>query len=247
MIFDFGVIMILAGATWGLVGGCDGEDRGHGGERSATQIVKIGGPGGVKGKVLFHGTPPVMSAISNEPCHAGAGSLVEETVVVNENATLKNAIVFLSGVAAGDGSTASPALLDQVNCQYVPHVIGVQTNQPLRIRSSDPTLHNVHYAPQQNPAKNFGMTQPGAEQLVKFAAAEFIRVKCDVHPWMTAYIGVFDSPWFAVTGDDGSFELNGIPAGTYTLAAWHEKFGQQQQEIVVGDERVSKEFIYKMP
>jgi len=197
------------------------------------------GSGAVKGSVKFIGTPPVMADIANQPCHAEAGPLKEETVVVNENGTLANVFVYLADVPASDGSSREPALLDQIDCRYVPHAVGVQVGQTLRIRSSDPTLHNVHYTAERNTPANFGLTVKGAERSVKFDAAEFLRVKCDVHPWMTAYIGVFDSPFYAVTSDtDGGFEIPNVPAGKYRLVAWHERYGQIEQPVELKDDGV---------
>ncbi|MEO6436031.1 MAG: hypothetical protein ABIP55_09745, partial [Tepidisphaeraceae bacterium] len=193
----------------------------------------------IKGSIKFIGTPPARAAIANEPCHAAASPLKDETVVVNDNATLANVFVYLADAPASDGSSREPALLDQVNCQYVPHAAAVQAGQPLQIRSSDPTLHNVHYNATKNAPANFGLTVKGAERIVKFESAEFIRVKCDVHPWMTAYVGVFDSPFFGVSSaTDGAFEIVKVPAGKYRLVAWHEQYGQVEQAVEVKDDGV---------
>jgi plastocyanin len=151
---------------------------------------------------------------------------------------LANVFVYLAGVAASDGSDREPALLDQKDCRYVPHAVGVQVGQTLRVRSSDPgTLHNVHYNPDRNPPANFGLTSAGDERKVTFGQApEFIRVRCDVHPWMNAYIGVFDSPFFAVTGESsGMFEIGKVPAGDYKLVAWHERYGTIERAVKVKD------------
>ena len=197
----------------------------------------------------FTGTPPVMGEIANQPCHEGAKPLKEETVVVNPNGTLANVFVYLADAPASDGSSREPALLDQVDCQFVPHAVGVQVGQALRIRSSDPTLHNVHYTAQHNTPANFGLTVKGAEKSVRYVAHEFLRVKCDVHPWMTGYIGVFDSPFFAVSNTkDGSFQIPKVPAGKYKLTAWHERYGQMEQAVEVKDDQaVDVTVEYKAP
>src|SRR5439155_6375110 len=96
--------------------------------------------------------------------------------------------------AAADSSTTKPVILDQKNCRYVPHVVAIQVNQPLTIKTSDATLHNVHYNPETNPPANFGMTEPGQERLVSFKQPEIFKVSCDVHSWMVAWIAVFDHP-----------------------------------------------------
>ncbi len=198
----------------------------------------------------FTGTPPPRETIPNKPCHDGAPELKDETVVVNADGTLANVFVYLAGVPASDGSDRPPALLDQKNCRYEPHVIGVQVGQPLTIRTSDPgTMHNVHYVPQQNPAANFGLTVAGAEKKVTFDQAEFIRVKCDVHPWMTAYIGVFESPFFALTSEaSGSWSIEKVPAGDYKLIAWHEQYGTLEQPVSVKENQaVAVTVTYKAP
>ena len=175
---------------------------------------------------------------------------MEEKVVVNENGTLANVFVYLAGVPASDGSDREPAVLDQVDCRYVPHAIGVQVGQMLRIRSSDPTMHNVHYDSDSNGAANFGLTVAGAEKPVTLKGNhEFIRVRCDVHPWMSATIGVFESPFFTVTDDaEGTFEIARVPAGQYTLVAWHELYGKLERPVEVkDDESVDASFEYKPP
>jgi len=208
------------------------------------------GTGSIRGTVKFIGTPPPRAEIPNQPCHEGAGTLKDETVVVNSNGTLANVVLSLTGVAPSDGVDRDAALLDQVNCRYVPHVVAVQVNQKLTIRSSDPkTLHNVHYNPSNNPAGNFGMTQAGAERQVSFHNPEYFRVKCDVHPWMTGYVAVFDHPFFAVSSEtDGSFEIKKIPAGHYTLTAWHEQYGKVEQPVdVTENQAIDVTLEYKAP
>ncbi len=190
-----------------------------------------------------------MATLANKPCHAGAPELDEETVIVGDGGAMMNVLVYVQGAGTGDGSKRPPAVLDQIHCRYVPHVVGVQVGQTLNVRSSDDTMHNVHYKPHRNEAANFGMTKPGAERNVTFAAAELIRVKCDVHPWMTAYVGVFENPLFAATGVDGTFEIKGLAAGEYTLVAWHELYGKIEQPLTIADgaKPVEATFRYKAP
>jgi hypothetical protein len=124
--------------------------------------------------------------------------------------------------------------LDQVGCQYVPHVLGVQVGQPLTIRNSDGLLHNIHPSPTVN--KEFNVGQPRNMDTTRtFDQVEMgIPVSCEVHGWMSAYINVLDHPFFAVTGDDGSFTIKGLPPGDYTLEAWHEQYGPQTMQVTVG-------------
>jgi hypothetical protein len=206
------------------------------------------GSGVIRGKVLYNGTPPTPE-VSERPCHSGPVKVTDESVVVSAAGEFANVIVYLEEPpATSDGSSLEPKLLDQVNCVYSPHVLALQTNQKLRVRSSDATLHNVHYDPKLNPSENFGMTGAGQERVVSFKLPEFIRVRCDVHPWMSAWIGVFDHSYFAVSGPDGSFEIAELPEGEYTLVAWHERLGKQQLRVTVeGDEPAAVTVTYQAP
>jgi plastocyanin len=128
---------------------------------------------------------------------------------------------------------AQKALFDQKGCQYTPHVLGVQVGQEVEIKNSDPTLHNVHSASKENPQFNIAQPKQGMTMVRKFEKPETFKVKCEVHPWMSAYIGVFNHPYFAVTGDDGSFTLKSLPPGEYTIEAWHERYGTRTMKVKV--------------
>ena len=132
----------------------------------------------------------------------------------------------------------APPLLDQVNCVYEPYVSGVMTNQKFNVRNSDPVMHNVHPTPKNPANKEFNLGQPTKGQVNEksFPAPEIlVRFKCDVHPWMFAYVGVVDHPYFAVTDKNGVFTLpSDLPAGTYTIEAFHVKAGAVTQQITVG-------------
>ena len=219
--------------------GCDRESNPQSPSSAQTTLIKVvAGTGVSRGKVTFTGTPPPMREIANAVCHAGATAAIkEESVVVNANGTLRNVFVYVKDVTADAPANAPVPLLDQNGCVYVPHVLAVQMGQPMKVRSNDPTPHNVHFTPKLNKARNLNMVNQGAEQTLKFDHAEFIRFKCDVHPWMSAYVGVFPHPFFATTGDDGSFELSNLPAGTFTLVAWHERFGTIEKEVTIDPEK----------
>ncbi len=192
------------------------------------------GSGVIKGTVSFRGERPVERKIPNSACHAGAELVPDETVVVDEGGGLRNVLVYLKdGPNADVPPPPSPTVLDQVNCRYVPRVVGVRVGETLRVRSSDPTMHNVHGLADKNAAFNVGMTAAGETSDMTFTAPEVFRVKCDVHPWMVAHVGVFDHPFHAVSGEGGSFELTRVPPGTYTLVAWHEKYGRAEQQVTV--------------
>jgi plastocyanin len=242
MIRRVAVISMLL--TLACCDGCDKSSQARPVTRAMAQAAPEG-HGVVRGSVTFVGSAPTFPQIvATDKCCEGEPALHDETVVVNPNGTLRNTFVYLEDGPAVDGASRPAALLDQQHCRYVPHVLGIQVNQALRIRSSDPTMHNVHFNPNVNVARNFAMTQAGQETSTTFAAPEFIKFKCDVHPWMTAWVGVFDHPYFALTQDDGRFEIKNIPPGTYKLVAWHELFGRQEQTVTVGASPVDAQFAF---
>jgi plastocyanin len=193
-----------------------------------------GPTGTVTGVIAFTGTPPAPKKIdsSADPvCGQKNPNLETEDTVVKDG-KLANVFVYIKdgtttdGKKVGDFKWETPttaAQLDQNGCHYRPHVLGVQTNQKISITNSDPTTHNVHPTPKNNPEWN--QSQPsGAAPIEKtFARSEIlVPVKCNQHPWMKSYIGVMKTPFFAVSAENGSFTLKGVPAGTYTVAAWKE-------------------------
>lgn len=130
---------------------------------------------------------------------------------------------------------AEPALLDQLGCRYIPHVLGVRVGQSIKLLNSDETLHNVHAMPEHSKAFNVGLAEKGMSMSRKFTAPEvMVPVKCDVHSWMQGFIGVMAHPFFAVSDENGAFTISGLPPGTYTLAVWHETFGEQAVEVTLG-------------
>jgi len=211
----------------------------------------------VTGTVKFAGKKPRSRPIDMAGADAkcaelhGDKRLKPETVVINENGTLRNVFVWVKTGVEGWSFPApeGDAQLDQQGCWYKPHVQGMRTGQSLSIKTSDPTAHNVHgYAKVNRP---FNRSQPAGAANVDIRmrrdeASPPMKVKCDIHPWMNAYVAVVDHPYFAVTGEDGSFELPNLPAGTYTIEAWHEKYDVQEQTITVGDgETKTVEFAYE--
>lgn len=205
-------------------------------DNSSTTASKsyTGAKGTVSGVIAYNGTPPAPKKIdtSADPvCGQKNPNLSTEETVVKDG-KLANTFVYIKDGATTDGTKigdytwptpSSAVTLDQNGCHYRPHVLGIMTNQKLSITNSDPTQHNIHPQPKNNPEWN--QTQPnGAPPIEKtFARAEvLVPVKCNQHPWMKAYIGVLKHPFFAVSAEDGTFTIAGVPAGTYTVAAWHE-------------------------
>ncbi|HYE15648.1 MAG TPA: carboxypeptidase regulatory-like domain-containing protein [Pyrinomonadaceae bacterium] len=241
-------------------GADDEEDAADAGTEESSETASLtpysptGKEGIISGAVNFEGAAPAPKPISmdQDPVCAQAGEAVSEDIVINGD-KLQNVFVYISEGKAGDKDIKgysftpppTPAVLDQKGCQYVPHVLGVQANQKLQILNSDPTSHNVNAMADKNPKFNQGQG-PSAPPLEKtFARPEtLIPVKCNQHPWMRAYIGVLGHPFFAVSGKDGRFEIKGVPPGTYTLTAWHEKYpkGLTQSVTVAAGESKSADF-----
>jgi plastocyanin len=206
------------------------------------------GQSSIAGTVDFTGKAPVLKPISMDATPAcarqHATAPMPEEVVVNANSTLKNVFLYVKeGLPAGKTRTAPKEMvtIDQVGCVYKPHVAGVMVDQEVKFLNSDPTGHNVHPLPNIN--REWNQSQgPKGEPIIKTFAKEeiMIPIKCNLHPWMRVYLGVVSHPYFAVTGDDGSFELKGLPAGNYTLEAWHERFGRRELKIKVGDKETAR-------
>jgi hypothetical protein len=195
----------------------------------------------VRGSVKFTGTAPAQERIKMDadPVCKGlhAEPVTSQEVVVNPNGTLRWVMVYVKDGLGGRTfpTPAAPVVLDQRGCQYEPHVFGMMANQGVKILNSDATLHNIHPLPKVNKAFNVGMPKPG-EIMKNFETPEDpFHIKCDVHKWMSSYCGVFNHPYFSVTDANGAFELKGLPAGTYKIVAWHEKYGTQEMDVTVGD------------
>src|SRR3990167_2773538 len=200
------------------------------------------GSAAITGGAAFGGGPPTAERVkmdADPQCALQHTDAVHKPeVVVNANGTLKHVFVYVQQGLEGKSfaAPASAATLNQHGCMYEPHVFGVQVGQELSIVNSDATLHNVNC--KATKSKPFNLAQPtkGMKTSKQFAAPEImVKCVCNVHPWMAAYIGAVAHPYFAVTGDEGTFSLAGLPAGTYTVAAWHEKYGEQTQTVTVGD------------
>ena len=195
----------------------------------------------VTGTVTFTGAPPTLKplAMSADPACAKKHSkpVPDERLTLGSGNTMANIVVWVSkGLPSGKTYPAptTPAVLDQKGCQYVPHAQGIMVGQPYRILNSDGILHNVHSLPKVNPQFNKPMPASLKETTTTFTKPEPVfQIKCDVHPWMTAYVGVFSHPFFAVTGTDGKFTISGLDAGTYEISAWHEVLGTQTASVTV--------------
>jgi hypothetical protein len=219
---------------------------------AAPAAAPAAGGATITGKVTFAGTAPQNELIKMDAdayCKAAHSTPVyAQEVQVNGNGTLKDVLVFVKeGVTGTYPAPSEPVTLDQRGCQYHPHIFGIQTGQPLKILNSDGTLHNIHALPKINAEFNIGQPFQKMETLKKFDKPEVpLRFKCDVHKWMGAYCGVFAHPFFAVTNDQGTFEIKNLPPGNYVIEAWQEKFGASDQNVsVTGSESKTVDFGFK--
>jgi plastocyanin len=210
----------------------------------------------ITGTVTFEGKAPAMRplAMDADPACAKKHSkpALAEMLVLGNGQTMGNIMVFVSkGLPSGKTWPAptTPVVLDQKGCLYVPHVMGIQVGQPYRILNSDGVLHNVHTLPKVNPSFNAAMPATRKEATTKFDKPEAIfQIKCDVHPWMSAYVGVFTHPFYSVTSTDGKFSISNLEPGTYEITAWHERLGTQTASVTVGaNDKKTQDFKFALP
>jgi len=217
--------------------------------------VVAGSPAGtatIEGKVTYTGTPPKMKPIdmSKEPVCAKEHNPPElvQTVTTAAGNSLEYVVIYISKGAPEETTPPTQAVrYDQKGCMYTPHVLPMEVDQPLEIYTDDPVAHNIHPMPKLNPEWNKSQPPGTPPMQTKWDKAEFIPVKCNIHPWMHGYFVVLKTNHYAVTGEDGSFSLKGLPAGSYTVTAWQEQYGFQNQDITVGaGETKTVNFTYKV-
>ena len=211
--------------------------------------VHLAAAADIAGTITLKGTPPKEKDITPLKDDANCGKLHTEMptthfYVVGANNSLADVVVSLQGVSPqSTGAKAEPVNIDQKGCEYTPQILAVQTDQKILVKNSDPVLHNIHDLPTVAGNKEQNVAQmPGSADLTfTFPKPEmFLKFKCDVHPWMFAWVSVFDHPYFAVSGKDGSFKIANVPAGKYTIQAAHRKAGIVTQEIEVKDGAANK-------
>lgn len=244
LICIFGVVLVAA------LSGCDTGDAPAavtGRADAAIEPPPPAGAGIIRGKVQLVSQsgklpePVMLRGMGGQP-------VPDERVVVGANGELKNVALFIEGFSDSTGPQRPPVVLDQVNFQYTPHVAAVQVGQTLRVRSSDDALHNVHIHGKHNPQTN-QFTRTANEWLdYVYEKPEVLRLKCDVHPWMSAYVAVVENPYFGISDDNGAYEITGLPDGDYTLVAWHELYGRQQVSLSIRDGgAVVQDFTFEAP
>ena len=227
------VLLVMAGC-----GGGDGGGGAGGGGAAIENPVDAATAGNIAGSIVFEGDAPSMDAIdmtSESVCAAKHAStpMVQE-VVVNGNGTLANVFVYVKeGLESLQFPTPGPVLLDQDGCTYAPHVLGVMAGQDITIRNSDGLLHNINASPSEQ--RGFNTSQPVSMETTRsFGTPEvMVPLRCDVHGWMNAYIGVLPHPYHSVSDGSGAFDLSTLPPGEYVIEAWHERYGTQTQTVTV--------------
>jgi plastocyanin len=196
----------------------------------------------IRGVVKFNGEAPPAADIAPSADPACEGMALKEAAALVKDGKLQNVLVRVKGSVAGAPSAPStPVVIDQTKCTYTPRVQGAQAGQMIQVKNSDQTLHNVRAVA--GTKSIFNLAQPPAGALVTKPVpteAELVQFKCDVHPWMKAFVAVSTHPYFSTTGEDGSFSIKGLPAGTYTIEAWHESFGTKTAEVTVKDDETAE-------
>ena len=196
--------------------------------------------GQIAGTIYFQGKKPVLHVINmgkDSVCASlHSAPVYSQDGQVNANGTLPNAFIFVkqSSATLPSAPPRAPSTLTQKGCEYAPHVVGVMVGQPFEVINLDPTTHNIHVMPKRNREWNVSQ-QPGSPSVVRrFTAPEvMIPARCNVHPWMKAYIGVVSNPFYAVTGAKGGYTLKNLPPGDYTIEVWTSDFGVQERHVVV--------------
>jgi plastocyanin len=230
--------LIAALGLLSLASSCGGggttDNNANTGDTGGKAYTSKGDEGSITGKVSYTGAAPEPKKIdtSADPaCTSKSPNLMTEDWAIKDG-KLANTYVYIKDGTTADGTKigdytfptpSAAATLDQNGCHYKPHVLGVMVNQPITITNSDPTTHNIHFTPKSNPDWNQSQPNGAASLTHKLARAEvLVPVKCNQHPWMKSYVGVTKHPFFAVSAEDGSFTIKGVPPGKYTVVAWHE-------------------------
>jgi len=246
-----------------MVAACGGGSQPAQQEPSATQpaaapttTVDPATAATVAGKITLEGQAPANAPIrmNADPACVAANkghNPTQETFVVGDGGGLGNVFVYVkSGLSGSFPAPTNAVTFDQRQCHYIPHVFGVQVGQPIEIVNSDATLHNIHALPKTNAEFNTAQPIQGMKTMHTFTQKEattIVPFKCDVHGWMNAYVGVLDHPYFAVTKPDGAFSIPNLPPGTYELAAWHERLGEQTLNVTVAakESKADANFTFK--
>lgn len=246
-IFGCVAMLTLAGCGGGTEDEAPAEEGAPMEEAAAPEAEGAPADGGtIAGHVMLHGTAPARAELdvgADAVCEEMHGDtpLLSDSAIVSANGDVQWAFAYVKNPPEGDYAVPEAhAVVDQIGCRYVPHVVGMRAGQVLDVKSSDETTHNVRSFPARsggNKAFNISLQGPGVrERKTSFSKPEMaVKLKCDIHPWMTGYVFAMAHPYYAVSDENGVFTIDGLPAGEYTLAIWHETFGEQETTVTVTD------------
>jgi hypothetical protein len=218
----------------------------------ATGTLAFAGPSGgtITGKVTYEGTPAKQKPIdmSKEPSCAKMYTTppLSQTVETGPGNTLEDVVVYVSAGAPDDAVPSSAAVFTQKGCRYIPHVLAFQVNQELKIQNEDQTSHNIHPLPKLN--REWNKSQPPGSPAIteKYDKAEFIPVKCNIHPWMHGNFAVLKNSHYSISNESGAFTISNLPPGKYTISAWQESYGEMTQDVTItGSETKAITFVFK--
>ena len=225
-----------------------GDESDNTSQTAGPKYTPSGNEGQITGTIALNGTAPEAKTIPMDADPVCAQHTQKTEEVVANGGKLANVFIYIKDGKTADGKPitnmswdvpGTEVTLDQHGCHYVPHVLGIMAGQKLKIVNSDQTAHNIHPLPKSNPEWNESQPSGSEPKEKTFLRPEVvIPVKCNQHPWMKAYIGVMRSPLYAVSGDDGHFTIQGVPPGTYTVAALHEKYGEKTMTVTVGAKEI---------
>lgn len=232
----FSLLVMVAAVACG--GGDSGGDAPAATATPAAPAFDPATAGNLSGMVMLDGEMPAAEEfmMNSDPVCAMTATNTMSSTFVGANGHLGNVFVYVKEGLEGQSFPAATGVvtIDQRGCRYTPHVFGIRVGQTLTISNSDMTLHNIHASPSANDEFNMGQPFQGMTQDETFDNPEImVPFKCDVHGWMTAYVGVLDHPYFAVTAEDGLFDISTLPPGDYVIEAWHEALGTQTQNVTV--------------
>lgn len=252
------IVTVTLGCAGLLAAGCEGGQKAEAPAPEApaaeapaaeapapAEAAEAGGePGGIKVTVAFEGTPPPAKPLNRKADPFCAKTPVNDPSVQVKDGKLQNVVVRIAGRVKSDAPVPSePVKIDQQNCMYAPRVVAVREGQAVEISNGDKTLHNVHAYKGENKENWFNTAQPpNAPVITKEVDSDLVQLKCDVHPWMAAYIASAPHPFVGVTGEDGIVSWDGVPSKSkaYKVETWHEVYGKQEAEVTVEAGKVAE-------
>ena len=224
----------VADASIGTAPAVTPSQGGGGGQGNNYSASAVTNGGTIVGKVTFAGSIPELPKrpIDKDTGTCGSEARPSLALMVSDG-DLKNAVVYLTGITSGKAFADNEFKVDQQKCEYTPHVLAVPVEAELEIVNSDAVLHNVNANLGEETLFNIAQPIPGMSSYELFETPGMVKLECFVHPWMTAYVFVAENPYYSVTGSDGAFRLDDVPAGEYSLHVWHEHLGEQTQDVEI--------------